>query len=314
MRPTHKTIVFQTDDYRWGVSLCGAAAQYDPAVRVGITFESTNPAVLRLNRLFPGTEDCLYIPVPEVEEDYQLIEKQEFERIQRDRWQLEGILMEGPPGKLSVTSLAQAMLRPLAPGKFQSIRPKTWTPTKAELEDMSHECVVDRAENIPYALAFLHGLGLDAPKIEVCDELTEEETIIRCLSPHVKLIVGPPDWIGTYATYCTYQGFDYLHKSPAVIQCWTPDTAFSRFNVMWPACHPVQPGMPPELIVQEGANWAVRTKYRHDDIKYLKDVARSKQEPEPKGVSDLPQPSRGSNQRSRRGKKARGKSSVHSKG
>lgn len=314
MRPTHKTIVFKTDDYRWGVSLCGAAAQIDPAIRVGILFESDNPAVLRLNHLFPATEDQIYLPVPEVEEDYELIEKMEFERIQRDRWQLEGILMEGPPGKLSVTNLAQAMMRPMAPGKFQSIRPKTWRPTKAELEGLEHECVVDRSENIPYALAFLHGLGLDAPKIEICEGLTDEETVRLCLSPYVRLVVGPPDWVGTYAAYCTYQGFDLLHKGPAIIQCWGPETPFSRFNVMWPACHPVQPGMPGELIVQEGMNWKVRTKYKHDDITYLKDVARSKQEPEPEGVSDLPQPNRGSNQRSRRGKKARRKSPVHTKG
>lgn len=314
MRPTHKTIVFQTDDYRWGVSLCGAAAQFDPSIRVGVLFESNNPAVLRLNQLFPASEDRLYIPVPEIEDDYQLVEKQEFERIQRDRWQLEGVLMEGPPGKLSVTHLAQAMLRPVAPGKFQSIRPKTWYPSKEELEGMEHECVVDRAEHIPYALAFLHGLGLDAPKIEVCDELTDEETVIRCLSPYVKLVVGPADWIGTYATYCTYQGFDYLHKSPAVIQCWEPTTPFSRFNVMWPACHPVQPGMPGELIVQEGMNWAVRTKYKHDDIKYLKDVARSKQEPEPQGVSNLSQ-SRDRKDHHNRGRKGdRRKSRVNSKG
>lgn len=303
-----KTIVFKTDDYRWGVSLCGAAAQIDPSIRVGVTFESNNPAVLRLNHLFPGGDDRLYIPLPETEEDFEMVEKQEFERIQRDRWQLEGVLMEGPPGKLSVTSLAQALMRSLAPGKYNSIRPKTWMPVKAELEEMDHECVVDTAANLPYALAYLHGLGLDAPKIECCDGLSDEEVIKLVLSPHVKLVVGPADWVGVYATYSIYQGFDRLHLSPAVILTYGPESQFSRFNVMWPSCTAASPQTPGEMLVKDGADWVLRTKYKHDDIAYLRDVAKSKQRTE--GVSDLPQSSGGPGKHSGKRKKAGRKSSV----
>lgn len=307
-----KTVVFETNDYRWAVSILGAMSQIDPSVKLGTKFASTNPAVLRLNSITTHSDDCIFLPLPETEEDFELIERQEFDRVQKERWALEGVIMEGPPGKLSVTHMGQTIARSLAPGKYTSLRPKTWYPTNAEVEGNDFDCVVDCAENIPYALAFLQGMGLTSPTIETCDGCTDEETIVKVLSPHVKLVVGPANWVGTYATYCTYRGFDLMYKSPAVLLVYPELANFDRFNVIWPSCNAIMPGMPGELCYIAGQEWIVRNKYRHDDIAYLRDVAKSKQNTE--GVSDLSQPAGRSGTRSSRGKKPRRKSPVHSKG